>query len=333
MKALLAIESSCDDTAAAVFIDGKCCSNVVSSQKIHALYGGVVPEHASRAHESFILPVVQEALRQANIGLTDLNAIGFTCGPGLPGSLMVGASFAKGLSTALEIPLIGVNHMLAHIHAHFIEQPVPTFPFLCLIVSGGHTQIVRLNSYFDVELVGSTQDDAAGEAFDKTAKLLGLPYPGGPELDKQARTGNPLAFHFPIAKMPGFDFSFSGLKTAVMQFIQKNKALHPNFIQDNMADICASIQHTIVETLMQKVLLASEHFNIKTLALAGGVSANSLLRARFLELSQEKKYTTFIPDFSFCTDNAAMVGQTAWFCMEADLYANEEIVIHPRLSL
>ena len=312
---ILGIESSCDDTAAAVLRNGEILSNVVANQTIHESYGGVVPELASRAHQQNIVPVIQQAIQQANIDKKDLNAIAFTRGPGLMGSLLVGTSFAKSLSLALNIPLIAVNHMQGHVLAHFIDeedQQKPPFPFLCLTISGGHTQIVKISNYFEMEVLGETLDDAVGEAYDKSAKILGLPYPGGPLVDKYARLGNPKAFEFTKPKMDGLNFSFSGLKTAVLYFVQKQQKLNPDFVKQNLADLCASLQFTIVDILIGKLLAASDKFKINELAIAGGVSANSLLREKLNEL-EKKGYNTYIPDFQYCLDNAGMVAMTAYF--------------------
>ncbi|MWB93248.1 tRNA (adenosine(37)-N6)-threonylcarbamoyltransferase complex transferase subunit TsaD [Flavobacterium sp. GA093] len=306
---ILAIESSCDDTAAAVLHNDKVLSNVVANQLIHNQYGGVVPELASRAHQQNIVPVIDAALRKANVQKEQLSAIAFTQGPGLMGSLLVGGSFSKSLSLALDIPLIAVNHMHAHILAHFIDEEgydKPEFPFLALTISGGHTQIVKVNSFFDMEIIGETTDDAVGEAFDKSAKILGLPYPGGPLIDKYAQLGNPKAFAFTKPKVPGLDFSFSGLKTAILYFIQKEKQKNPNFIEENLNDICASIQYTIIEILMDKLKLAVKETGITQIAIGGGVSANSGIRARLKE--NKHGWKTFIPKFEYTTDNAAMIG-------------------------
>jgi N6-L-threonylcarbamoyladenine synthase len=307
---ILAIESSCDDTAAAVIHNGKILSNVVASQKIHEEYGGVVPELASRAHQQNIVPVVDQAIKKAGIDKKDVNAIAFTRGPGLMGSLLVGSSFAKSLAMGLNIPLIEVNHMQAHILAHFIgdpEQAKPNFPFIAVTISGGHTQIVKVNDYFDMEIIGQTIDDAVGEAFDKSAKILGLPYPGGPLVDKYAQQGNPKAFPFTKPKVPGLDFSFSGLKTAILYFVQKQQKENPNFVEENMADICASIQHTIVEYLMDKIKKAVKQTGIKEVAIGGGVSANSGIRKALKEAENQYGWKTHIPKFEYCTDNAAMI--------------------------
>ena len=308
---ILGIESSCDDTSAAILCNGKVLSNVVASQKIHELYGGVVPELASRAHQQNIVPVVDQALKQANIKKTDLSAIAFTRGPGLMGSLLVGTSFAKSMALALDIPLIDVNHMQAHILAHFIEEEgynPPKFPFLALTISGGHTQIVKVDNYFDMEIIGETIDDAVGEAFDKSAKLLGLPYPGGPLIDKYAKEGNPQAFAFPKPKVQGLNFSFSGLKTAILYFIQKEVDKNPHFIEQNLKDICASIQYTIINILMDKIKKASKQTSIKSIAIGGGVSANSGIRSVLKEGEKKYGWKTFIPKFEYTTDNAAMIG-------------------------
>ncbi len=308
---ILAIESSCDDTAAAILENDKVLSNIVANQLIHNQYGGVVPELASRAHQQNIVPVVDAALRKANIQKEQLTAIAFTQGPGLMGSLLVGGSFAKSLSIALNIPLIAVNHMQAHILAHFINEEgyqKPTFPFLALTISGGHTQIVKVNDYFDMEVIGETIDDAVGEAFDKSAKILGLPYPGGPLLDKYAQIGNPKAFVFTKPKVPNLDFSFSGLKTGILYFIQKNNAQNPNFIEENLNDICASIQNSIIEILMEKMKIAVNQTGITRIAIGGGVSANSGIRNAMNEAQTKYGWQTFIPKFEYTTDNAAMIG-------------------------
>ncbi len=310
---ILAIESSCDDTAAAIICNGKILANKVASQNIHELYGGVVPELASRAHQQNIVPVVEIALKEANISLKDLSAIAFTKGPGLIGSLMVGCSFAKSLALSLTIPLIGIHHMEAHVLAHFIDDPKPGFPFLCLTVSGGHTQIVKMNDYFSFEILGKTIDDAAGEAFDKAAKILGLPYPGGPLVDQYAQSGNPDKFKFPQPQIPELGFSFSGLKTSFLYFIQKQEKENPNFIEENLADLCASIQKAIILHLMKKIIKASVQTEIKEIALAGGVSANSALRKTIIEEGAKNNWLTYIPAFEYCTDNAAMVAMAAHF--------------------
>lgn len=308
---ILAIESSCDDTAAAVLKNNKVLSNVVAGQKIHEEYGGVVPELASRAHQQNIVPVIDMALKKANINRNSLTAIAFTQGPGLMGSLLVGTSFAKSLAMALGIPLIAVNHMHAHILAHFIDEEgydKPIFPFLALTISGGHTQIVKVNSFFDMEIIGETTDDAVGEAFDKSAKIMGLPYPGGPLIDKFAKEGNPKKFLFTKPKVPGLNFSFSGLKTQILYFIQKNITENSNFIEENKADICASIQHTIIEILMEKLKMAVKETGITQIAIGGGVSANSGIRTTLNEAEAKYGWKTFVPKFEYTTDNAAMIG-------------------------
>ena len=313
---ILAIESSCDDTSAAVLQDDKVLSNVIASQQVHQQYGGVVPELASRAHQQHIVPVVDQALAQAQVEKSQLAAIAFTRGPGLQGSLLVGVSFAKSLALALRIPLIEVNHLQGHILSHFIENPAqqkPTFPFLAMTISGGHTQILKVTDYFSMEILVQTQDDAVGEAFDKTAKILGLPYPGGPLIDRYAKEGNPKAFPFPFPKVEGLDFSFSGLKTAVLYFIQKQTQQNPSFVQDNIADICASVQYTIIEILMRKLKKAVTQTGITQIAIGGGVCANSVLRTALQQLAHKHHWQTFIPPFQYCTDNAAMIGIAAYY--------------------
>lgn len=310
---ILAIESSCDETSAAIIKNGKVLNNIIATQSVHKKYGGVVPELASRAHQENIVPVVHQALNEAKITKEELDAVAFTQGPGLLGALLVGASYAKGLALGLDIPLIGVNHMQAHILAHFIDDPKPQFPFLCLTVSGGHTQIVVVRDYLDMEVIGETQDDAVGEAFDKSAKLLDLPYPGGPLIDQYAQHGNPLAFEFPDSAMPGLSFSFSGIKTAFMYFLRENKAKDPDFVSKNIHDISASLQHTLIRMLMQKLKRASKETGIKQIAIAGGVSANSGLRAELQRLATEKQWEVYIPDFQYCTDNAGMIAMAAHY--------------------
>jgi N6-L-threonylcarbamoyladenine synthase len=322
---LLAIESSCDETSAAIMVDGELKSNVISTQLIHSEWGGVVPELASRAHQKSIIPVVQEALQKANINKNDLNAIAFTRGPGLLGALMVGTSFAKSLALSLNIPLIEVNHMQAHVLAHFIEEPRPAFPFLCLTVSGGHTQLVWVTGPLHMEIIGETQDDAVGEAFDKTAKLIGLPYPGGPLIDKLAQEGNPEKYLFPMGEMPGLNFSFSGIKTAILYFLQKEVKLNPNFIEENKADICASVQKTLIEILLRKVKKAMREKNCTSIAIAGGVSANSGLRKRLQELGEENHWNVYIPTFSYCTDNAGMIAMAGHFKFEAGEFCGQDV--------
>lgn len=311
--AILAIESSCDETSAAIIKNGKVLNNIIATQSVHKKYGGVVPELASRAHQQNIVPVVQEALSGAGLDKHELDAIAFTRGPGLLGALLVGTSFAKSMAMGLDIPLIEVNHMQAHILAHFIDDPQPKFPFLCLTVSGGHTQIVLVKDFLDMEVIGETQDDAAGEAFDKSAKLLDLPYPGGPLIDKYSQKGNPHAYIFPDTEMPGLNFSFSGIKTAFLYFLRDNKKKDPDFIENNMNDICASLQHTLIRMLMQKLKRASNELGIKEIAIAGGVSANSGLRKELQRLAAEKRWNVYIPDFQYCTDNAGMIAMAAHY--------------------
>lgn len=332
---ILAIESSCDDTAAAVLHNDKVLSNVVANQLIHNQYGGVVPELASRAHQQNIVPVIDAALRNANVQKEQLTAIAFTQGPGLMGSLLVGSSFSKSLSLALNIPLIAVNHMHAHILAHFIDEEgydKPEFPFLALTISGGHTQIVKVNGFFDMEIIGETTDDAVGEAFDKSAKILGLPYPGGPLVDKYAKLGNPKAFVFTKPKVPGLDFSFSGLKTAILYFIQKKKIENPDFIEENLNDICASIQYTIIEILMDKLKLAVKETGIKQIAIGGGVSANSGIRDRLKETEKKYGWKTFIPKFEYTTDNAAMIGIVGYQKYLSSRFENSSVVAKARIQ-
>ncbi len=313
---ILAIESSCDDTSAAVLEADTVLSNIIANQEIHAQYGGVVPELASRAHQQNIVPVVHQALEKAGITKEQLSAVAYTKGPGLMGSLLVGTSFAKSLALGLNIPLLAVNHMQAHIMAHFIKdenQKAPSFPFLCLTISGGHTQIVKVTKDLTFEVLGETIDDAVGEAYDKSAKLLGLPYPGGPLIDKYAQKGNPKAFTFSKPKVKGLDFSFSGLKTAILYFIQKKERENPNFIKENLNDICASIQFTIAEILMDKLKMAAKETGIKEIAIAGGVSANSEIRKRLKLASKHYQWNTYIPKFEFTTDNAAMIGISGYY--------------------
>jgi len=310
---ILAIESSCDETSASVIVGGKILSNIIAGQKIHEKYGGVVPELASREHQKHIVPVVMEALEEAKISLQDLDAVAFTRGPGLLGALLVGVSFAKSVALALDVPLIEVNHMQAHVLAHFIDEPRPKFPFLCLTVSGGHTQIVLIKDFLQMEVIGQTQDDAVGEAFDKTAKLLGLPYPGGPLIDKYAQNGNPNAFEFAKTEMPNLDFSFSGIKTSILYFLQKKIQENPNFIEQNLADICASVQYSLVEMLMQKLKKASRQTQIREIAIAGGVAANSALRNALQNEAEKSDWKVYIPDFQYCTDNAAMIAMAAHY--------------------
>lgn len=322
---ILAIESSCDETSAAVSRDGMILSNIIASQKIHEQYGGVVPELASRAHIQNIIPVVDAALSKADCKLSDLNAVGFTRSPGLIGSLLVGAQFAKSLALSLDIPLIAVHHMQAHVLANLIGDPKPAFPFLCLTVSGGHTQIVLCESALNMKVIGETRDDAAGEAFDKTAKLLNLTYPGGPLIDQFAAKGVASKYRFPEPQIPGLDFSFSGLKTAILYFLQEQTEKNPHFIEENMADICASIQARIVSILLNKFRKAATQTGIRDLCIAGGVSANTGLRSAFEALGKQLHWNTFIPRFEYCTDNAAMIAITAHFKFLAGDFSSLEI--------
>lgn len=325
MSIILAIESSCDDTSASVSKDGKIFSNIIASQRIHEEWGGVVPELASRDHLKNILPTVDLALKTANVKKNELTAIAFTRGPGLIGSLHVGVSFAKGLALSLDLPLIAVNHMHAHILANFIDKK-PVFPFLNLTVSGGHTQLVLMHDFLSFEIIGETIDDAAGEAFDKCAKILGLPYPGGPLIDKYAKDGNPKRFVFPKPKTANeLDFSFSGLKTAVLYFLQKEIIANPDFVAENLHDLCASIQYTIVEYLLQKTKKAAKKYHVPCIALSGGVSANSLLREKFQLLAKNNRWDFAIPDFQYCTDNAAMIAITAHHLFHAGIFVSQDI--------
>ena len=332
---ILAIESSCDDTAAAVLCNDKVLSNVVAGQKIHEQYGGVVPELASRAHQQNIVPVIDAAIRQSGISKSQLSAIAFTQGPGLMGSLLVGSSFAKSFAMALDIPLISVNHMQAHILAHFIDEPdfdKPQFPFLALTISGGHTQIVKVTDYFSMEIIGETTDDAVGEAFDKSAKILGLPYPGGPLVDKYAKLGDPKKYQFTKPRVAGLDFSFSGLKTAILYFVQKQVAINAEFINENLNDICASIQHTIVEILMDKIELAVKQTGITRIAIGGGVSANSGIRESLKATESKYGWKTYIPKFEYTTDNAAMIGIVGYHKYLKQQFDNLEVISKARIS-
>jgi len=308
---ILAIESSCDETSASVIRNGKVLNNIIASQAVHQKYGGVVPELASRAHQQKIVMVVDEAMKTSGTALHEIDAIAFTRGPGLMGSLLVGVSFAKGLALGLEKPLIEVNHMQAHVLSHFIDDPKPSFPFLCLTISGGHTQIIRVTDYLAMEVLGETQDDAVGEAFDKAAKSMGLPYPGGPLIDKYAQSGNPNAFTFSKTVMPGLDFSFSGIKTAFLYFLRDAKKTNPNFVEENLEDLCASIQRHLVNMLLDKLHDASRATGITEIAIAGGVSANSELRSTLREMAVRKKWNVYIPSFEYCTDNAGMIAMAA----------------------
>ena len=332
MTTILGIESSCDETSVAVCVNGEIRSNIIATQAVHQHYGGVVPELASRAHQQNIVPAVQEALSTAKISKNELSAIAFTRGPGLLGSLLVGTSFAKGFALAKNLPLIQVNHMQAHILAHFIDNPKPSFPFLCLTVSGGHTQIVLVKNYFDMEVLGSTIDDAAGEAFDKTAKILGLPYPGGPLVDKYAQTGNPHAFTFPEPQIPDLNFSFSGLKTSILYFINKGVQQNPNFIQEHLEDICASVQQRIVTILLAKLTKAAKLYGISQVAIAGGVSANSGLRKALQDLAEQQNWEVFIPKFEYCTDNAAMIAIAGYYKFLATDFVGQDVAPLARMS-
>jgi N6-L-threonylcarbamoyladenine synthase len=332
---ILGIESSCDDTAASVINNGVVLSNVVATQKIHEAYGGVVPELASRAHQQNIVPVVHEALRIANIDKKAVSAIAFTQGPGLMGSLLVGASFSKSFAMGMNIPLIGVNHMQAHILAHFIkteEQRAPNFPFIALTISGGHTQLVKVIDYFEMEIIGETLDDAVGEAFDKSAKILGLPYPGGPLIDKYAQIGDPHRFPFPKPKVGPLQFSFSGLKTAVLYFIEKEIKSNPNFIEENLNDICASLQYTIVDYLMDKLKNAVKNTGIKEIAIGGGVSANSGIREALRDAEVSLGWKTYIPKFEYCTDNAAMIAMVGELKYKQQIFSSNDALSQSRMK-
>jgi len=336
---ILGIETSCDETAASVMRNDQLLSNCIASQElIHRYYGGVVPELASRAHQQQIIPVVEEALLRANITKNELDGIAFTRGPGLMGALLVGVSFAKSLSLALNIPMMEVNHLQGHVLAHFIQRdknPVmkPSFPFICLTVSGGHTQVLLVKDPLQVEILGETQDDAAGEAFDKAAKIMGFPYPGGPFIDKLAVNGNPKAFSFPHPQVPGYGFSFSGLKTSFLNFIHQHVANDPAFIENHKADICASLQSRIISILMEKLEKAAAEFQINDIAIAGGVSANSGLRNALIKTGKEKGWNVFIPPFEFCTDNAAMIAMAGYYKFLRNDFAGQEITPLARMPL
>ncbi|HSD13638.1 MAG TPA: tRNA (adenosine(37)-N6)-threonylcarbamoyltransferase complex transferase subunit TsaD [Flavobacterium sp.] len=332
---ILAIESSCDDTAAAVLENDKVLSNIVARQAIHEEYGGVVPELASRAHQQNIVPVIDVALKKANIDKSQLSGIAFTQGPGLMGSLLVGSSFAKSMAQALNIPLVAVHHMHAHVLAHFIDEAgydKPEFPFLAMTISGGHTQIIKVKSFFDMEVIGETTDDAVGEAFDKSAKILGLPYPGGPLIDKFAQSGNPKAFQFTKPKVDGLNFSFSGLKTQILYFIQKHVAENPNFVEENKNDICASIQYTIIQILMDKLKLAVAETGINQIAIGGGVSANSGIRNTLKEAEAKYGWKSFIPKFEYTTDNAAMIGIVGYYKFLENQFEDASVVSKARIE-
>ncbi|MGJ1195432.1 tRNA (adenosine(37)-N6)-threonylcarbamoyltransferase complex transferase subunit TsaD [Sphingobacterium spiritivorum] len=333
MAIILGIESSCDETSASICIDGEIKSNIIAGQAVHAKYGGVVPELASRAHQQNIIPTVDQAIREAKVHKNEIDAVAFTRGPGLLGSLLVGTSFAKSFALARNIPLIDINHMQAHILAHFIEDPKPAFPFLCLTVSGGHTQIVLVKDYFEMELLGETLDDAAGEAFDKTAKILQLPYPGGPLVDKYAQEGNPDAFSLPEPQIADLNFSFSGLKTAILYLVQKHEKENPDFLQENLKDVCASVQARIVSILLNKVKKAAKQTGIKDIAIAGGVSANSGLRSALLAMGERYKWNVFIPKFEYCTDNAAMIAIAGYHKYLKQDFVGQEVAPLARLHL
>ena len=327
---LLAIESSCDETSAAIIKNGKLLNNIVASQIIHEQYGGVVPELASRAHQQDIVRVVQEALAEAGVEKAELSGVAFTRGPGLLGSLLVGTSFAKALALGLNIPLIEVNHMQAHVLAHFIDEPRPAFPFICLTVSGGHTQLVLVKSPLEMEVIGETADDAVGEAFDKAAKMLGLGYPGGPQIDRLAAEGNPEAFSFPLSEMPDLKFSFSGIKTSLLYFIREKG---DDFVQENLADICASYQHALIRMLLNKLRKAAKKYRIREVALAGGVSANRGLRKALEQEAQKQKWNIYIPDFQYCTDNAGMIAMAAHYQYLGGHFADQGVSPLPRMKL
>ena len=332
MSIILAIESSCDETSVAVCDNGKITANVIANQTIHENYGGVIPELASRVHQQNIVPAVHQALIHSKIDKSQLDGIAFTQGPGLLGSLIVGVSFAKSFGLALGLPLIAVNHMQAHILAHFIDEPKPKFPFLCLTVSGGHTQIVLVRDYFEMEIVGETLDDAAGEAFDKTAKILNLPYPGGPLIDKNAKEGNPEAFVFPKPQIKDLNYSFSGLKTAILYFVRDNKRQNPDFVEENLPDICASVQYTIVEILLDKLKKAAKKYQCNQIAIAGGVSANSGLRNSLLNMQESLGWEVFIPKFEYCTDNAAMIAIAGYHKFLKGDFVGQEVMPMARLN-
>ena len=334
---ILGIESSCDDTSAAVIRGGRLLSNVIASQEVHRQYGGVIPELASRAHQQNIIPVVDRAIREAGIGMSDLDGIAFTRGPGLLGSLLVGVSFAKGLALSLDVPMMEINHLQGQICSHVIDLPDrdlphPRFPFLCLLVSGGHSQIVLVKDYLDMEIVGTTIDDAAGEAFDKCAKLMGLPYPGGPVIDRLAKEGDPKRFKFAKPSVDGFNYSFSGLKTSFLYFLRDRMHEDPRFIDDNKANLCASLQATIIDILLAKLTKAAKQYDIRDIAIAGGVSANSGLREAIAEEGRKRGWRTFLPEFRFTTDNAAMIAVTGYFKYQRGEFAPMDISPVARIS-
>lgn len=332
MSIILAIESSCDETSVAICNNGKITANVIANQTIHENYGGVIPELASRVHQQNIVPAVQQALAIAKVNKKDINAVAFTRGPGLLGALLVGVSFAKSFALALDLPLIAVNHMQAHILAHFIDEPKPKFPFLCLTVSGGHTQIVLVKDYFEMEIVGETLDDAAGEAFDKTAKILGLPYPGGPLIDRHAQDGNPLAFKFPVPQVAGLNYSFSGFKTAILYFVRDQQKENQLFITQNLNDICASVQYSIVNILLHQLKRAALQYNCKDIAIAGGVSANSGLRKALMNAKEQLGWNVYIPSFEYCTDNAAMIAIAGYHKFLTGDFVGQEVSPMARMN-
>jgi len=333
---ILGIESSCDDTSASILINGEIKANIVAGQSVHKKFGGVVPELASRAHQQNIIPVVDAAIKEAGIDKKDINAIAFTRGPGLLGSLIVGTCFAKSFALALNIPLVEVNHMQGHILAHFIknkENRYPNFPFICMTVSGGHTQLVVVKDYFDMEVIGETIDDAAGEAFDKAAKIMGIPYPGGPLIDKFSKTGDAKKFKFPISNLEGYNYSFSGLKTSILYFLQKEMAKNPLFIEENKVDICASYQSTIIKSLFKKLVKATRDLNIKQVAIAGGVSANSLLRSELNRIGIQENWNVFIPPFEFTTDNAGMIAIAGHYKYVKNEFVGQDVTPNARLKI
>lgn len=333
---ILGIESSCDDTSASILVNGAIRSNIVANQEVHEKFGGVVPELASRAHQQNIIPVVEAAIEAADISKKDISAIAFTRGPGLLGSLIVGTSFSKSLALALDIPLVEVNHMHGHILAHFIKNETdnyPKFPFICMTVSGGHTQLVVVKDYFDMEVIGETIDDAAGEAFDKAAKIMGIPYPGGPLIDKYAKDGDPKKYKFPVSNLKGYNYSFSGLKTSILYFLQKEMAKDSNFIEDNKADICASYQATIIKSLFKKLVQATRDLDIKDIAIAGGVSANSLLRSELKRIGTQENWNTFIPQFEYTTDNAGMIAIAGYHRFLKGEFVDQSVTPNARLKI
>ncbi len=329
---ILGIESSCDETAAAICKDGKIISNNIATQSIHEKFGGVVPELASRAHQKNIVPTINACLEENDISTKEITAIAYTQGPGLLGALLVGSSFAKALAASLDIPIIPVNHMQAHILAHFIDAPKPKFPFLCLTISGGHTQIVKVSNFHEMEVIGTTIDDAVGEAFDKCAKIMELGYPGGPRIDELAKSGNPLKFSFPISNMPELNYSFSGIKTAFMYFLRDQHKINPNFMEENKHDLAASVQHTLIEMLFSKLKKAAKTTRINQIAIAGGVSANSGIRARLEEEAKKMKWDVYIPKFEYCTDNAAMIAMAGYYKFKDEIYGKLSDNPQPRMS-